>query len=349
MNDNIITANTMVNTNVKKLTMKTPIKKQKILDSDFAILKMCEYDDVKTKKYSVFQLKEICRFYKLKKAGNKKELIIRIYDHLKYSLYANKIQNLVRGHFIRKYIQLMGPAFKDRTVCINDTDFATLEPIVEIPFNQFFSFRDNENNIYGCDITSLYGLFFRTSKYGNQSEILNPYTRESINEELKISFSKYLKLAKINKIDHITVDEEDIIDEKKVMEFKILGLFQYINELGNYADSIWFTSLSRHMLVLFIREVYDIWNYRAQLSVQVMSDIVPPHGNPFVGMNLHLAQNQNNECLQKQAVKIIEFLVKSGHTTENRALGAYYVLAALTLVSEDARNALPWLFQSVAH
>jgi hypothetical protein len=27
----------------------------------------------------------------------------------------------------------------------------------------------------------------------------------------------------------------------------------------------------------------------------------------------------------------------------------YYVLAALTLVSDEARNSLPWLFQSVAH
>ena len=80
-----------------------------------------------------------------------------------------------------------------------------------------------------------------------------------------------------------------------------------------------------------------------------MREIVPPHGNPFMGLQLHLAQNQTNEALLKNSVRIIDFLVKSGRTIENRSLGAYYVLAALTLVSEDARTALPWLFQSVAH
>jgi len=42
-------------------------------------------------------------------------------------------------------------------------------------------------------------------------------------------------------------------------------------------------------------------------------------------------------------------MVKSGHTNDNRSLGAYYVLAALTLVSDEARNSLPWLYQSVAY
>ena len=59
-------------------------------------------------------------------------------------------------------------------------------------------------------------------------------------------------------------------------------------------------------------------------------------------------ENQTETNTQKCALRIIEFLVKSGHNNDNRALGAIYVLCALTLVSEDARTALPWLFQSVA-
>jgi hypothetical protein len=80
-----------------------------------------------------------------------------------------------------------------------------------------------------------------------------------------------------------------------------------------------------------------------------MREITPPHGNPFIGLQLHLAQNQTNEALMKNAVRIIETMVKSGMTVENRSLGAYYVLAALTLVSDNARNSLPWLYQSVAY
>ena len=337
----------------KQPLKKQRTKKQKITNDEFRILHMNEYEEINNVNYSVAQLKEICSFYKLKKSGNKNELIDKIYNHLKYSTYAIKIQKIVRGTFMRKYILLAGPALKlkNRKLCVNDTDFATLEPLNEIPYNQFFSFADSDGTIYGCDIASLFEILCKKSKYDIRTKKapLNPYNRRNIEPYLLTNFSLYLRLAKINRIEHITVVEEEVIDPSKQLEMKILDLFQYINELGNYADSSWFSNLSRHMTVLFIREVYDIWHYRAQLTQETMRSIVPPHGNPFTGMNLQLAQTQPDEFVRKQAVKIIEYLVKSGHTTDNRSLGAYYVLAALTLVSEEARNALPWLFQSVSH
>jgi hypothetical protein len=337
----------------KQPLKKQRTKKQKITNDEFRILHMNEYEEINNVNYSVAQLKEICSFYKLKKSGNKNELIDKIYNHLKYSTYAIKIQKIVRGTFMRKYILLAGPALKlkNRKLCVNDTDFATLEPLNEIPYNQFFSFADSDGTIYGCDIASLFEILCKKSKYDIRVKKapLNPYNRRNIEPYLLTNFSLYLCLAKINRIEHITTVEEEVIDPSKQLEMKILDLFQYINELGNYADSSWFSNLSRHMTVLFIREVYDIWHYRAQLTQETMRSIVPPHGNPFTGMNLQLAQTQPDEFVRKQAVKIIEYLVKSGHTTDNRSLGAYYVLAALTLVSEEARNALPWLFQSVSH
>lgn len=326
-------------------------KKGKMDTNDFSIPTTKNYKVIKQEKYSIFHLKHICGFYKIKKSGNKNELINRIYDYLRYSLFTVKIQKLLRGYMLRKYINLAGPALRNRSICINDTDFATLEPIIEIPYNQFFSFSDSNSNIYGCDITSLYGLLNKKTVYDmcSNRRPLNPYNRTYLEDNLISNFSLYLRLAKVNNIDHVIVEEEMVMDPVKQLEMKIFELFQYINELGNYADSKWFTNLSRHMIVLFIREMYDIWHYRAQLTEQMMEEIVPPNGNPFVGMNLHSAQTQDNEHLKTQAVRIIDRFVKSGRTSENRSLGAYYVLAALTLVSEDARNALPWLYQSVAH
>jgi hypothetical protein len=327
-------------------------KKKKITDNEFRMLSMDEYEQLKEVNYKVSQLKEICKFYKLKKSGNKNELITEIYNHLKYSLYAIKIQKIYRGNLLRKYVMIAGPAFKlkNRSLCVNDTDFATLEPIEEIHYNQFFSFSDEDGTIYGCDVTSFYELLCKKNKYdvGNKPPF-NPYNRRHIDPYILTNFSLYLRLAKLLGIEQVVTIKEEVIDPSKQLEMKILELFQYINELGNYADSSWFSNLSRHMTILFIREVYDIWHYRAQLSHDTMRTIVPPHGNPFIGMNLQLAQTQSDEFVKRQAVKIIEYLTKSGHTNDNRSLGAYYVLAALTLVSEDARCALPWLFQSVSH
>jgi hypothetical protein len=41
--------------------------------------------------------------------------------------------------------------------------------------------------------------------------------------------------------------------------------------------------------------------------------------------------------------------VNSGIDRDNKCLGAYYVLGALTLVSEDAATSLPWLYQAVCY
>ena len=326
-------------------------KKIKINDKDFRIIRMEEYELMKINQYKVSQLKLICNHYNIRKTGNKDELINNIYNFLKYSLFAITIQKNMRGYFLRKYEKLAGPGFKKRSLCINDSDFATLDPLKEIPFNQFYSFKDNEDNVYGCNIISLYELVCKKTKHDIQQNKLplNPYNREPIDKYIIDNFSHYMRLAKVNRIECIIIEEVEIVDPKQQLKFKIIEVFQYINELGNYADSNWLSNLPRHMMVLFIREMYDIWYYRAQLTPTVMREIVPPHGNPFMGMNLHLAQNQNDEILMKTAIKVIEYLTKSAHTTDKRSLGAYYVLAALTLVSEDARTSLPWLFQAVAH
>jgi hypothetical protein len=330
----------------------TPKQKMKVADSDFKILQMHEYAQINNYQYKICQLKEMCRFYKLKKTGNKDELNIRLFSFLRLSLYATVVQRIWRGYLVKEYVKCIGPSLKDRSICVNDTDFATLEPLNEIKYNQYYSFTGN-NNCYGCDVYSLHNLINKpnTVYSGNANqEVRNPYDREIITTTQINAFNRYLRIARALKI-HVKIKDDDteIINPKKRMEMRILELFQYINELGNYADSNWFTNLPRHMLVLFIREMYDIWHYRAQLSQQTMRDIVQPHGNPFTGMSLHLAQSQSDDFLKNTALRIIDFLVKSGHTNEFRALGAYYVLAALTLVSEDARNALPWLYQSVAH
>ena len=47
------------------------------------------------------------------------------------------------------------------------------------------------------------------------------------------------------------------------------------------------------------------------------------------------------------AVKIMEKLVYSANHDTDKALGAIYILSALTLVSENARDSLPWLYASV--
>ena len=111
---------------IKNKANKSKSKKIKVSDDEFRILTMAEYESIHVIQYNISQLKDMCGFYKLKKTGNKNELVNRLYNYLKDSLYAIKIQSLMRGYLLRQYIHLAGPAFYNRERCINDTDFATL-------------------------------------------------------------------------------------------------------------------------------------------------------------------------------------------------------------------------------
>ena len=84
------------------------------------------------------------------------------------------------------------------------------------------------------------------------------------------------------------------------------------------------------------------------MSPYVKRQICPPNGNPFHGINIHALIQKNSETLQRNILYIMENLLSKGINKDSKALGAFYILAALTLVSSSAAVALPWLYQSVA-
>jgi len=64
-------------------------------------------------------------------------------------------------------------------------------------------------------------------------------------------------------------------------------------------------------------------------------------------VNLNVVNLLNDSELRTIAVSIINNIVKRGVTREDQCLGAFYVLATLTIVNQNARNALPWLYEAV--
>ena len=144
-------------------------------------------------------------------------------------------------------------------------------------------------------------------------------------------------------------DNIENISIKKRIELKCLELFQHIDELGNYTDIKWFMSLNRLHLIKFVRDLADIWEYRAQLEPNVKKDICHPYGNPFRYVDLNHFIELNFLSLQKTVLSIIEQFIKKGINREMCNLGASYVLCALTLVNYDAAIALPWLYESVSY
>jgi hypothetical protein len=326
------------------LLVKNPYK---INDEKIIIPSIENYNEITKYNYNLNQLKLFAKHYKLKISGNKTELLSRIYCYLYFSSYIIKIQKIFRGLLARKYKNLHGPASMNRKLCTNKSDFITMDPVEEINFHQFVSYQDVDGFIYGFDIISLHNLYFKSNK-----EIKNPYNRTKLPDSIFKTIKSILRLSRILKI-HVNLHFEDDtqnISGEKAIELRALSLFQNIDALGNYSNSNWFLSLNRNQIIKLVRELIDIWNYRAQLSQEVKRNICPPNGDPFRNLSMpyiHVEGEIGN--VKKVVLEVLEKLVNTGIDNDSKSLGAYYVLGALTLVNQEAASSLPWLFQSVSY
>lgn len=336
--------------------VNSPKSRRKLTDDNFFIPSIGEAETFAKYNYNVAQLKVIARHYKLPVSGNKNHLYTVIYNFLELSSKVITIQKWVRGYFARKVVALRGPGLKERSVCNNQCDFLTLTEINEIPFDQFFSFKCEKGFIYGFDIVSLYQMFTNTIKSSQRrpTSINNPYTRDSIGVDVFYTMKKIKKLSSLFGMNTQVLTktselEPEIQEEEFNYEQRIMGICQSLDSFGNYTDVTWFTELSRSRMVAFVRELYDIWNYRAQLSFEMKREICPPNGNPFsiVSNNAQGFSIFSEDELRKIFVKIIEKIISSANDASNRSLGGMYVLTALTTVSNSAALAMPWLYESV--
>jgi hypothetical protein len=325
-------------------------KRKKTVDNVNVVLPtFADYNTFSGKGYTVSQLKLICAHYRIKRThANKPEYIQYITNFLRESHYAIRIQLCWRRYAYKVYVKLRGPARIKRSLCINETDFFTMDALTEIPFPQFFSFVDADLKIYGCDIMSLNTLLAKQ----NTSVPENPYNRQPLPTTLKKTIHRMVLYANIfGENLNVDLDQPMVCTSPgKTVHAQITTLFQQIDSLGNYTCSTWFSNLESAQLRRFILELYDIWTYRANLSETVRREICPRH-DPFTNMpplNLHILSHYNFQVLRDLALSKMEILINSGINRDSRMMGVNYVLCALTLVSREAAHALPWLYDSVS-
>ena len=356
-----------VKNNILEYYFNLPIKSKKafikLVSEDFSVPDYKEYNNLLTINYSVSQLKLIAKYHKLKTTGNKDYLKKRLYNYLYFSYAIIIIQKSVRYNLTKKYIKLHGPGFYNKALCSNDIDFCTLDNLNNIPYNQFISFKDDNDHIYGFDILSLYNLFMkvtknnktRTSSESNSASsnllnVQNPFTNIFFSYNVLKQLLEYIRLSNLLKI-HIDLNYDDLahLSINKQAEMKILTLFQRIDSLGNYTNIKWFLELDKYGLIRFIRELVDIWNYRANLSQETRREIVPPRGNPFYDehLNVNNLPQYNFTQIRKYSITIIDLMINKGINENSCLLGSYYVLCALTMVSSEAATTLPWLYEAV--
>lgn len=308
--------------------------------------------------------------------GNKCHLKERVETFFRQDQVTVCIQKCVRGYFVREMNKLHGPARIQRGMCMNTTDFCTLEPLEEISHKDFFSYTTN-NITYGFDINSL--LLFIKKRKG----LKNPYMRENmnhcipnilklhrfiaivfpnvINQYQKTEITRLMKYTDLSqstnttrRINTITLPDNynsaeitqkirQIRDEP--IESRIRNVFMEMDNLGNYTDHEWFSELSRVDQIRFFRIIRDIWNYRSRMPYQLKLKICPLW-DPFITSNSNY-RDMSGEDIAKMCVNVMEDMVYMGIDTDSRILGTFQVLTALTFVSTRARIAMPWLYESL--
>ena len=333
------------------------LSKPKDIELHITYDKYCR-DKIDLKKYKIPELKKIAKYNNLKVGGTKPILLERLAVHFNKIKNIIKIQCLIRRKLIYIYMDYKGPALKNRKLCVNDNDFYTLEPLNEVKFYNFFSYKDNNNFIYGFDINSVLTMMKKPGI------VQNPYNREKIAYDI---LKKASYIGKMNRLflprkstsydESVNLSKKDEIIEKmrktrnENINNRINNLFYEIDNLGNYTTPLWISNLNINDYFNLIRYIYDIWTYRANLPILTKRRICP-YFNPFIdgleNINMRSPENANNlEIVKLACITIMENLIYTGINDDFKQIAALHILTAITHVSEDARNQLPYLYDSI--
>ena len=321
---------------------KRPAKssRPRVRADNFRILAYGEHADLVQRNYKKDFLKKMCVHYGLRVGGNKDQLQYRVHEHLRLSAPAARLQRLYRRRLIRTCSLLRGPAYLKRGLGVNDTDFFSMARCADIPAKQFVSLRASDGHVYSFDILSLSMLF---SKSGRAAT--NPYNRQPFPQNTYSNLRRLIRLSRA--IGHPVITRPPP-PPKQSPEERSTALFHDIYLLGHYPCATWFDTLSRGNTVRYVRELRDIWAYRAGLSRRMRQDICPPDGNPFSGLPNRGFELRSEREVKSGALDVISRMVRDGVNAEMKKLGAYYVLCALTLVSPDAATNMPFLHAAVS-
>ena len=323
-------------------------------------INVTNYEIIKTRKYTVKQLKSIAskNDINIHNINMKADLLNTIYYYFSHYKHAQKIQIVWRKYLYKKYTYLRGLARINRNLCVNSKDFLSYDNVGDIPIQQFFSFTDFETKkVYGFDIMSIYSILPTIEKKNIKKNnffaglksisVINPYTRAEIPQQSIYDFYRLIRIAKIFKETLVLYTEEDATVDitKLTIDQRIINAFETINAMGNYTQSHWFGNLSINSMHRFIYEILDIWRYRGRFDLSVQLRVCP-------GLGEYLLYHgpvyyPYNHYIRDYATGLIELLIHSGSDSDARHIGSQIVLSALTIVSEDAATALPWLYESM--
>jgi len=233
------------------------------------------------------------------------------------------------------------PAFFIRSLCHNDAELASFEPLSTIPKDYFFAIKD-KSRIWGFDIRTL------LVQYEESGKLENPYTKEICESATVELFRRHLdKLKRWKK--SLQYEEISGLTQKQSWNLRVLDMCLRLDMLGYRIATQWFTDLTISDQKSLYSHLFSVWNDET-ISDQLREAIVPGFSRAdtalFKWSPNKIAMKTDMDSVRRTNLNVMERLVTSASQQSDKTLGAMYSVMALCNVSYRCNRAYPWLLDS---
>jgi len=291
------------------------------------------YSEMKQWKYNDARFKMIQK--EIHVSLKKKQLLKSFLENIR-SLASVRIYNSIMRWWFRHQIQEKGICWVHRSLSENMEDPISLDDIHTIPAYYFLTVF-HKYRWYVLDI--------RHYLYYEKNHFKNPFTNEMFSSKTIHRIRKrYCKLSQwdlfINVPPNHTLPENLCVT--RALTFRCITLIQTMDQLGYYSNVDWIMSLNVTDLKKWYMETEDIWNYRAQLTLEQKFHINPQLNNFEIHVNI-VKKQKDIQKLRQLVLDEIEKLICRGTRESDRCLGCIYILMGLATINPFISESYPWL------
>ena len=277
------------------------------------------------------------------KTKTRRKIKLKLKLKTKTRTRARKIpKTIVLNALINNYLKVLskpGPWPGTEQEYSNCDDFMLGTPINLIPICYQFELISKTGHRHMFDVRSL-------NKAVTVNGPINPYTQNKIQSQDLIRLSK--KTTILRKIGlHDIVHQGQLSDLEKQTAYAN-SIFSKLYLIGFYVHVSDFLKVPFGMLKSLYYEVFDIWNYRVDLTLENKLKIINT-GLVFNEWDIVKNIPDTDDGLLKIRRKILislNRLLTEGDTASDRYLGATYFMLGYVLVSKEAASAAPHLYSA---
>lgn len=315
----------------------------------------------------MFATKNIHMLYKIF------DLTLNATEHLDKII---KIQRFIRKSLLNLDKKLRGPAYKNKSICVNEMDFFTLDPINEIEDNDFFSFKEETGCIYGFSLDSIFQLIMKSDEnywehfnnshvnlcykqyirvlfnHYNKLKISNPYNRNLLPGEVRMNVihlmvKRIFDEKKIKRRQSTNDTQQQLqvqqIDFKTHVRNKCLSIFQKIDIHGYMTNINWLMDERPAMLRIFYKKLSLLWNFEFGLSENAKLKIAGCSGSLFSNIGDVMNPRYDKYHILDKILDVMKKLVSNGETESDKQSGCIMILYALSVINQDVIRSNPWV------